>query len=135
MHGSSGFLQRIEKSTIFPTNMHVSAWVIKPAHWAVVVPTHAFGHASITSPADYIPYFSFVLDHLVSTSIDTNAAIITAHMPPDTPNLYNSEITVLHTCLLYSKMKVENLIMNIIKSVGESLHNRNDVLLIQPSFS
>ena len=26
--------------------------------------------ASVASPADYIPYFSFALDHLVSTSID-----------------------------------------------------------------
>ena len=42
--------------------------------------------ASVTSPADYIPYFSLALDHLVSTSIDANAAIITAHMPPDTPS-------------------------------------------------
>ena len=42
--------------------------------------------ASVTNPADYIPYFSFVLDHLVSTSIDAYAAIITAHLPPDTPS-------------------------------------------------
>ena len=40
--------------------------------------------ASVTSPADYIPYF--VLDHLVSTSIDAYAAISTAHLPPDTPS-------------------------------------------------
>ena len=26
--------------------------------------------ASVASPADYIPYFSLTLDHLVSTSID-----------------------------------------------------------------
>ena len=26
--------------------------------------------ASVASPADYIPYFSLVLDHLASTSID-----------------------------------------------------------------
>ena len=39
--------------------------------------------ASVASPADYIPYFSFVLDHLVLTSIDTYAAMITAHLPPD----------------------------------------------------
>ena len=26
--------------------------------------------ASVASPADYIPYFSLLLDHLVSTSID-----------------------------------------------------------------
>ena len=26
--------------------------------------------ASVASPADYIPYFSLPLDHLVSTSID-----------------------------------------------------------------
>ena len=26
--------------------------------------------ASVASPADYIPYFSLVLEHLVSTSID-----------------------------------------------------------------
>ena len=26
--------------------------------------------ASVASPADYIPYFSLALDHLVSTSID-----------------------------------------------------------------
>ena len=32
--------------------------------------------ASVVSPADYIPYFSLTLDHLVSTSIDANAAII-----------------------------------------------------------
>ena len=34
--------------------------------------------------------------HLVSTSIDANAAIITAHLPPHTPSavsIYNSEIT------------------------------------------
>ena len=31
--------------------------------------------ASVASPADYIPYFSFALDHLVLTSIDTYAAI------------------------------------------------------------
>ena len=42
--------------------------------------------ASVASPADYIPYFSLTLDHLVSTSIDANAAIITAHLPPDTPS-------------------------------------------------
>ena len=42
--------------------------------------------ASIASPADYIPYFNLVLDHLVSTSIYANAAIITAHLPPDIPN-------------------------------------------------
>ena len=41
---------------------------------------------SVASPADYIPYFSLALDHLVSTSIDTNAAIITAHLLPDTPS-------------------------------------------------
>ena len=40
--------------------------------------------ASVASPADYIPYFSLALDHLVSTSIEANAAIITAHLPPDT---------------------------------------------------
>ena len=27
-------------------------------------------YASVASPADYIPYFSLTLDHLVSTSID-----------------------------------------------------------------
>ena len=37
------------------------------------------------SPADYIPYFSLALYHLVSPSIDPNAAIVL--------NLYNSEIT------------------------------------------
>ena len=42
--------------------------------------------ASVASPADYIPYFSLALDHLVSTSIDANAAIITAHLLPDTPS-------------------------------------------------
>ena len=42
--------------------------------------------ASVTSPADYIPYFSLPLDHLVSTSIDNEAAIVTAHLPPDTPS-------------------------------------------------
>ena len=42
--------------------------------------------ASVASPADYIPYFSFVLDHLVSTLIDAYAAIITTHLPPDTPS-------------------------------------------------
>ena len=42
--------------------------------------------ASIASPADYIPYFSLTLDHLVATSIDTCAAIITAHLLPDTPS-------------------------------------------------
>ena len=41
--------------------------------------------ASVASPKDYIPYFSLALDHLVSTSIDENAAIIFAHLPPDTP--------------------------------------------------
>ena len=43
--------------------------------------------ASVTSPVDYIPYFSFMLDHLVLTSIDAYAAIITAHLPPDTPSV------------------------------------------------
>ena len=42
--------------------------------------------ASVASPADYIPYFSLPLDHLVSTSIDDSAAIVTAHLPPDTPS-------------------------------------------------
>ena len=42
--------------------------------------------ANVASPADCIPYFSPALHHLVLTSIDTNAAIITAHLPPDTPN-------------------------------------------------
>ena len=42
--------------------------------------------ASVASPADYIPYFILVIDHLASTSIDANAAIITAHLPPDTPS-------------------------------------------------
>ena len=37
--------------------------------------------ASVASPADYIPYFSLALDHLVSTSIDAYAAISTAHLP------------------------------------------------------
>ena len=40
--------------------------------------------ASVASPADYFPYFSLALDHIVSTSIDTNVAIITAHLLPDT---------------------------------------------------
>ena len=40
--------------------------------------------ASVASPEDNIPYFSFALDHLVSTSIDAYAAIITAHLLPDT---------------------------------------------------
>ena len=42
--------------------------------------------ASVASPAYYIPYFSLTPDHLVSTSIDAYAAIITAHLPPDTPS-------------------------------------------------
>ena len=42
--------------------------------------------ASVASPADYILYFSLALDRLVSTSIDANAATITAHLPPDTPS-------------------------------------------------
>ena len=42
--------------------------------------------ASVVSPADYIPYFSLTLDHLVSTSIDANAAFFTAHLLPDTPS-------------------------------------------------
>ena len=42
--------------------------------------------ASVASPADYIPYFSLTLDHLVSTSIDDYGAIVTAHLPPDTPS-------------------------------------------------
>ena len=42
--------------------------------------------ASVASPADYIPYFSLTLDHLVSTSIDDYAAIVTAHLPPDIPS-------------------------------------------------
>ena len=42
--------------------------------------------ASVASPADYIPFFSHPLDHLVLTSIDANAAIITAHLPPATPS-------------------------------------------------
>ena len=42
--------------------------------------------ASVASPTDYIPYFSLALHHLVSASIDANAAIITAHLPPDTPS-------------------------------------------------
>ena len=37
---------------------------------------------SVASPADYIPYFSLTLDHLVSTSIDAYAVIITAYLPP-----------------------------------------------------
>ena len=41
---------------------------------------------SASGPADYIPYFSLGLDHLVSTSIDADAAIITAHLPPYTPS-------------------------------------------------
>ena len=36
--------------------------------------------ASVASPADYIPYFCFMLDHLVSTSIDAYAAIITVKL-------------------------------------------------------
>ena len=40
--------------------------------------------ASVASPAEYIPYFSPTLDHLVSPSIYANAAIITAHLLPDT---------------------------------------------------
>ena len=40
--------------------------------------------ASVAIPAVYIPYFSLLLDHLVSTSIDAYAASITAHLPPDT---------------------------------------------------
>ena len=42
--------------------------------------------ASVASPADYIPYFSLLLDHVDSTSNDAQAAIITAHLPPDTPS-------------------------------------------------
>ena len=42
--------------------------------------------ASVSSPTDYILYFSLALDHLVSTSIDANAAIITAQLPPNTPS-------------------------------------------------
>ena len=42
--------------------------------------------ASVASPKDYISYFSLALDHLVSTSIDANAAIISAHLSPDTPS-------------------------------------------------
>ena len=49
--------------------------------------------ASVASPADYIPYFSLLLGHLVSTSIDAYAAIITAHLLPDTPSA-ESIITV-----------------------------------------
>ena len=41
--------------------------------------------APVAGPADYIPYFSHPLDHLVSTSIEAQAAINTAHLPPDTP--------------------------------------------------
>ena len=41
--------------------------------------------ASIASPADYIRYFSHALDHLVSTSIAANAAIISTPLPPNTP--------------------------------------------------
>ena len=41
--------------------------------------------APVASPADYILYSSLALDHLVSTSIDAYAAIITAHLPPNTP--------------------------------------------------
>ena len=40
--------------------------------------------ASVASLADYIPYFSIVLDHLVSTSIDANAFNITAHLTTTT---------------------------------------------------
>ena len=43
--------------------------------------------ASVSTPADYIPFFSLPLDHLVSTIIDANAAIITAHLPPATPSV------------------------------------------------
>ena len=45
--------------------------------------------ASVVSPADYITYFSLALDHLVSTSIDANAAIITAHLSPPILRLLN----------------------------------------------
>ena len=38
---------------------------------------------SVASPAVYIPYFSVVLDNLVSTSIDAYAAI---PLPPNTPS-------------------------------------------------
>ena len=34
--------------------------------------------ASVVSSVDYIPYFTCMLDHLVSTSIDGNAAITSA---------------------------------------------------------
>ena len=42
--------------------------------------------ASVASSADYIPYFSLQLDHLVLTPIYASAAIITAHLPPDIPS-------------------------------------------------
>ena len=32
--------------------------------------------ASVASPADYIPYFSLTLDHLVSTSIDAELPLL-----------------------------------------------------------
>ena len=48
--------------------------------------------ASIASPADYIPYFSLALEHLVSTSINANAAII-SHPILRVLNLYTSKIT------------------------------------------
>ena len=41
--------------------------------------------ASVASPADYIPYFSLVLDYIVSTSIDAYAVIITLYLSPNTP--------------------------------------------------
>ena len=51
--------------------------------------------ASVAGPAEYIPYFSLTLDHLALTSIDANAAIITAICCPilRVLKLYNSEIT------------------------------------------
>ena len=42
--------------------------------------------APVACPADYILYFSHPLDHLVSTSIEAQAAINTTHLPPDTPS-------------------------------------------------
>ena len=48
--------------------------------------------ASVASPADYIPYFSFPLDHLVSTP-KLPLLLLICRLILRVLNLYNSEIT------------------------------------------
>ena len=51
--------------------------------------------ASVASPADYIPYFSLALDHLVSNQLTQMLPLLLLICRPilQVLNLYNSEIT------------------------------------------